>query len=141
MTQQDTLSIIKPDAVKASHIGSIIQLLEEAGLKLVAQKMIQLTEEQAQAFYAEHRERPFFATLVAFMISAPIVVQVLRGENAIARNRETMGDTNPAKAAPHTIRAIFGTHIESNAVHGSDSEQSAAREIQFFFKENAPFDF
>ena len=128
-----TLSIIKPDAVKKNLIGKIYSRFEDAGLKIVAAKMEHLTQVQAENFYAIHREQPFFKDLVEFMISGPIMVQVLEGEDAIATNRRLMGATNPAEAAPGTIRADFAESIDANAVHGSDAPQSAAREIAFFF--------
>lgn len=130
---EQTLSIIKPDAVKANHIGGIIARLEKAGLKIVAAKMTQLSDEKASGFYDVHKERPFFRELVDFMISGPVLIMVLEGENAIAKNREVMGATNPAEAAPGTIRADFATSIGENAVHGSDGPETAAREIDFFF--------
>jgi nucleoside-diphosphate kinase len=130
-----TLSIIKPDATRRNLTGRINAKFEEQGLRIVAQKRIRLTREQAEAFYAVHRERPFFGGLVAFMTSGPVVVQVLEGEGAVARNREIMGATDPAKAAPGTIRKEFAENIEANSVHGSDSAENAAREIAFFFSE------
>ncbi|GGG25026.1 nucleoside diphosphate kinase [Caldovatus sediminis] len=130
-----TLSIIKPDATRRNLTGRINAKFEEQGLRIVAQKRIRLTREQAEAFYAVHRERPFFGGLVAFMTSGPVVVQVLEGEDAVARNREIMGATDPAKAAPGTIRKEFAENIEANSVHGSDSAENAAREIAFFFSE------
>ena len=133
MAVERTLSIIKPDAVAKNAIGAIISRFEEAGLKVVAAKMAQLDANVAGGFYAEHKERPFFKDLVAFMTSGPVVVQVLEGENAIAKNRELMGATNPKDAAPGTIRADFAQSIDANAVHGSDSAASAAREIAYFF--------
>lgn len=133
MTAERTLSIVKPDAVAANRIGTIIGRLEEAGLRVVAARMLHMSREQAESFYDVHRERPFFDDLVAFMTSGPVVVQVLEGDNAIERNREVMGATDPAKAAPGTIRADFATNIEENAVHGSDSPETAAKEIAFFF--------
>lgn len=133
MAVEQTLSIIKPDAVGNNHIGAIVARFEESGLKIIALKMLQLTREQAEGFYAEHKERPFFASLVEFMMSGPVCVQVLQGENAISRNRELMGATNPEEAAPGTIRADFATAVSANAVHGSDSAASAAREIDYFF--------
>lgn len=135
MTVERTLSIIKPDAVAKNVIGEIISRFEKAGLKVVALKMLKLTREQAEGFYAEHRERPFFRDLVAFMTSGPVVVQVLEGENAIQRNRELMGATNPQEALPGTIRADFAETIDANAVHGSDSAAAAEREIAYFFEE------
>lgn len=128
-----TLSIIKPDAVAKNIIGKIYSRFEEGGLRIVAAKMVHLSQEQAQGFYAVHRERPFFQDLVDFMTSGPVVVQVLEGENAIAKNREIMGATDPQKAAPGTIRADFAETVEENAVHGSDGADTAATEIAFFF--------
>lgn len=133
MAVEQTLSIIKPDAVGKNLIGTILARFEQADLKIVALKMQKLSREQAEGFYAEHRERPFFGGLVDFMTSGPVCVQVLAGEGAIARNRELMGATNPAEAAPGTIRADFAKDVGENAVHGSDSPESAAREIDFFF--------
>ena len=129
-----TFSIIKPDATRRNLTGAVTKMLEEAGLRVVASKRIQMTREQAEGFYAVHRERPFYADLVAFMTSGPVMVQVLEGENAIARNREVMGATNPAKAAPGTIRADYATSVEENAVHGSDAPETAATEIAYFFR-------
>ncbi|HEY7885970.1 MAG TPA: nucleoside-diphosphate kinase, partial [Cellvibrionaceae bacterium] len=129
MALQQTLSIIKPDAVGNNHIGAIAQRFEGAGLKIVAMKMQHLSREQAEGFYAEHKERPFFTALVDFMVSGPVVVQVLYGEDAIARNRELMGATNSEQAEAGTIRADFATAVSANAVHGSDSEASAEREV------------
>lgn len=134
MAVERTLSIIKPDAVAKNVVGRIISRFEDGGLRVVAAKMVQLTDETAGGFYAEHRERGFFKDLVGFMTSGPVIVQVLEGENAIARNRELMGATDPAKAAPGTIRADFAKSIDANAVHGSDSAASAEREIGYFFK-------
>ena len=136
MAVQRTLSIIKPDAVGKNVIGEIITRFEKAGLTVVAAKMVHLSEKVAGGFYAEHKERPFFNDLVSFMTSGPVIVQVLEGENAIAMNRELMGATNPKDAAAGTIRADFAETIDENAVHGSDSEQSAAREIAYFFAES-----
>ncbi|KXU39297.1 nucleoside-diphosphate kinase [Ventosimonas gracilis] len=133
MAVQRTFSIIKPDAVAKNQIGAIQSRFEQAGLNIVAAKMLQLSEQVAAGFYAEHKERGFFKDLVAFMTSGPVLVQVLEGENAIARNRELMGATNPKEAAAGTIRADFAQSIDENAVHGSDSESSAAREIAYFF--------
>ena len=133
MAVQRTFSIIKPDAVAKNVIGKITTRFEEAGLKIVASKIKQLSKAEAEGFYAEHKERGFFGDLVAFMTSGPVVVQVLEGENAIALNRELMGATNPKEAAPGTIRADFAESIDANAVHGSDSEAAAAREIAYFF--------
>ena len=129
-----TLSIIKPDAVQRNLIGEILRRFESAGLKVVAGKLLRLSPEQAQAFYAVHKERPFFASLCAYMSSGPIFISVLEGEDAIAKNREIMGATDPAKAAPGTIRKDCGTDVEANAVHGSDGSETAAAEIAFFFK-------
>jgi nucleoside-diphosphate kinase len=133
MAIERTLSIIKPDATRRNLTGQINAALEEAGLRIVAQKRVRLTAAQAEAFYAVHKDRPFYRGLVEFMISAPVVVQVLEGENAVARNREVMGATDPKKAAPGTIRARFAEDIEANSVHGSDSAENAATEIAFFF--------
>jgi len=129
-----TLSIIKPDAVAKDVIGQIEGRFEAAGLKIVAMKMLQLDDELAGGFYAEHKERPFYNDLVGFMTSGPVVVQVLEGENAVAKNRELMGATNPQEAAEGTIRADFAESIDANAVHGSDSSKSAAREVAYFFQ-------
>ena len=128
-----TLSIIKPDAVKKNAIGKIIDRFESNGLKIAAMRKIQLSEKNAQDFYAIHKERPFFKDLVSFMISGPVVVMVLEGENAVKKNRELMGDTDPKKAAKGTIRADFAESIDANAVHGSDSLENAKNEIAFFF--------
>jgi nucleoside-diphosphate kinase len=133
MAVERTFSIIKPDAVAKNLIGKINSRFEEAGLKLVAMKMVQLTEATAGGFYAEHKGRPFYKDLVAFMTSGPVVLQVLEGENAVVKNRELMGATNPKDAAVGTIRADFAETIDENAVHGSDSPVSAAREIAYFF--------
>jgi nucleoside-diphosphate kinase len=133
MSTERTLSIIKPDAVAKNVIGEIVGRFERAGLRVVAAKMLRLSREQAEGFYAEHRERPFFGDLVAFMTSGPVVVQVLEGRDAIAQNRELMGATNPREAAAGTIRADFAESIDANAVHGSDSPTSAKREIAYFF--------
>ena len=130
-----TLSIIKPDAVRKAAVGQIIARLESAGLRVVAARMLSLTRDQAAAFYAVHRERPFFNDLLEFMTSGPVVVLALQGENAVARNRELMGETDPAKAAAGTIRADFAESIEANAVHGSDSAENAQAEVAFFFPE------
>ncbi len=134
MAHEYTLSIIKPDAVAKNVIGAIYERFEEADLQIVAAKMLHLTKEQTQEFYAVHRERPFYNDLVDFMITGPVMVQVLAGQAAISKNREVMGATNPAEAAPGTIRADFATSIEENAVHGSDSAENAKQEITFFFK-------
>ena len=133
MAVQRTLSIIKPDAVAKNVIGEIISRFEKAGLRVVAAKMVQLSEREAAGFYAEHKERGFFKDLVAFMTSGPVIVQVLEGENAIAKNRELMGATDPKKAAPGTIPADFADSIDANAVHGSDTPETAAVEVAFFF--------
>jgi nucleoside-diphosphate kinase len=130
-----TLSIVKPDAVAKNVIGEIYRRFEKAGLKIVAAKMKHLSRAEAERFYAVHRERPFFNDLVAFMTSGPVMIQVLEGENAIARNRELMGATNPQEAAPGTIRADFAKSIDANAVHGSDAPETAAVEIACFFSE------
>ncbi|EQB12046.1 MAG: nucleoside-diphosphate kinase [Novosphingobium lindaniclasticum] len=129
-----TFSIIKPDATRRNLTGGVTKLLEEAGLRVVASKRIQLSQEQAEGFYAVHKERPFFNDLVSFMISGPVVVQVLEGEDAVKRNRDVMGATNPADAAEGTIRKTFAESIEANSVHGSDSDENAAIEIAYFFK-------
>lgn len=134
MAVERTLSIIKPDAVAKNVIGEIESRFEKAGLRIVAMKMLHLDEEKAGGFYAEHRERPFFKDLVSFMTSGPVVVQVLEGEDAVAKNRDLMGATNPKDAAPGTIRADFAETIDENAVHGSDSPESAEREIAYFFE-------
>lgn len=134
MSTERTLSIIKPDAVADNNIGAILSRFEKAGLKVIAAKMVFLSVDQAKAFYNVHAHRPFFGELVAFMITGPILVTVLEGPNAIAKNRELMGATNPKEAAPGTIRADFAKTIEKNAVHGSDSAETAKIEIPFFFK-------
>lgn len=134
MPKEQTLSIIKPDAVAANHIGSILAIFEKAGLKIVAAKMLHLTIEQAKAFYAVHAHRPFFQELVSFMVEGPVLVLVLEGSQAVSKNRELMGATNPKEAAPETIRAKFAKSIDKNAVHGSDSLENAKKEIAFFFK-------
>ena len=136
MPVERTLSIVKPDAVAKNVIGAIISRFENAGLKVVAARMLHLDRERAEGFYAVHRDRPFFAELVEFMTSGPVLVQVLEGENAIEKNREVMGATDPAKAAPGTIRADFANEITENAVHGSDSPSTAATEIAYFFSED-----
>ncbi len=133
MAIERTLSILKPDALQSGVVGKIIAKLEEAGLKPVAMKMLHLTQKDAEGFYAVHRERPFFKSLVQYMTSGPVIVQVLEGENAVARNREVMGATDPAKAAEGTIRKLFAKSIEANSVHGSDSAENARMEIAFFF--------
>jgi len=137
MTTERTFSIIKPSAVAANNIGGILAKLEGVGLKIVAAKMVHLTRAEAEEFYGVHRERPFFGELVDFMISGPILAQVLEGEDAIKANRDIMGATNPAEAEPGTIRAEFGKDISENAVHGSDAPETAATEIAFFFDDDA----
>jgi nucleoside-diphosphate kinase len=139
MSIEQTLSIIKPDAVSANHIGAILARFEKAGLKIIAAKMLHMTSEQAKAFYAVHAHRPFFQELVNFMIQGPVLVSVLEGENAVAKNRELMGATNPKEAAPGTIRADFAKSIDKNAVHGSDSLENAKKEVAFFFKQQEIF--
>ena len=134
MATERTLSIIKPDAVAKNAIGQILARFEAAGLKVVAARMLHLTREQAEGFYAVHKERPFFGELVEFMTSGPVLVQVLEGESAVAKNREVMGATDPKKADPGTIRADFAEEVTENAVHGSDSAENAKIEIDFFFK-------
>jgi nucleoside-diphosphate kinase len=133
MALERTFSIIKPDATNRNLTGKIIAKFEEAGLRVVASKRIHMTREQAEGFYAVHKDRPFFGELVEFMISAPVVVQVLEGENAVAKNRDVMGATNPADAAPGTIRKEFALSIGENSVHGSDAPETAREEIKFFF--------
>jgi len=135
MAVERTLSIIKPDAVAKNVIGEIYSRFEKAGLKIVASKMMQLDDEKAGGFYAEHKERPFFGDLVGFMTSGPVVVQVLEGEGAVLKNRDLMGATNPAEADAGTIRADFAETIDANAVHGSDSTESGAREFAYFFND------
>lgn len=136
MAIERTFSIVKPDAVAKNVIGEIYSRFEKGGLKIIASKMLHLTKEQAQGFYAVHKERPFYNDLVEFMISGPVMVQVLEGENAIARNRELMGATNPAEADAGTIRADFAETVDENAVHGSDGPDTAKEEIAFFFDES-----
>ncbi len=136
MAIERTLSIIKPDATRRNQTGAINARFEEGGLRIVAQRRIRLSRADAEGFYAVHKERPFFGSLCAFMTSGPVVVQVLEGENAVARNREIMGATNPADAAEGTIRKDFAESIEANSVHGSDSPENAATEIAFFFSED-----
>ena len=136
MAVEQTLSIIKPDGVQKNLIGEIYSRFERAGLQIVAARMLHLSREQAEGFYAVHRERPFYADLVSYMRSGPVMVQVLEGDNAIAKNRDIMGATNPAAAAPGTIRADFADSIEENIVHGSDGPETAANEIAFFFGDN-----
>ena len=133
MPTERTLSIIKPDATRRNLTGAVNDRFEKAGLRIVAQKRLHLTQQQAEAFYVVHKERPFYGSLVGFMTSGPVVAQVLEGENAVARNREVMGATDPAKAAAGTIRKDFAESIEANSVHGSDSAENAATEIAFFF--------
>lgn len=133
MAIERTLSILKPSAVRDNHIGAILAKFEQAGLSIVAAKMIHMSEKQAEAFYGVHREKPFFGELVEAMTSGPVLVQVLEGEDAIRKNRDVMGATNPADAAPGTIRAEFASSITENAVHGSDAPETAAEEIRFFF--------
>ncbi len=136
MALERTFSIIKPDATRRNITGKIITKFEEAGLRVIASKRIHMTREQAEGFYAVHKERPFFGELVDFMISEPVVVQVLEGENAIAKNREVMGATNPENAAPGTIRKEFALSVGENSVHGSDAPETAAEEIKFFFNDD-----
>lgn len=135
MAIEQTFSIIKPDAVAKGIIGKIYQRFEDAGLNIVAAKMLHLTKEQAEGFYAVHKERPFYQELVEYMTSGPVMVQVLQGEDAIAKNREVMGATNPKEAAPGTIRSDFAESIDENAVHGSDAPETAKQEIAFFFSD------
>lgn len=135
MAVERTLSIVKPDGVARNLIGEVWRRFEQAGLRIVAARMLQLTRTQAEGFYAVHRERPFFRDLCTYMCSGPIIVQVLEGENAVARNRELMGATDPQQADPGTIRADFASSIEENVVHGSDSVANAAREVAYFFAE------
>jgi nucleoside-diphosphate kinase len=135
MSNERTLSIIKPDAVAKNAIGEIYSRFEKAGLSIIAAKMMHLTQEQAEGFYAEHKDRPFFSALVAFMTSGPVMVQALEGEGAVLKNRDLMGATNPKEAEAGTIRADFATSIDANAVHGSDSTTSAEREIAYFFND------
>ena len=136
MAKERTLSIVKPDAVEKNYIGQIIARFERAGLTVAAGKLVHLSKEQAEGFYAVHKERPFFNDLVQFMTRGPVFVQVLEGENAISKNREVMGATNPADAAEGTIRKDFASNIEENAVHGSDAPETAAQEIAFFFSDD-----
>jgi nucleoside-diphosphate kinase len=133
MALERTLSIVKPDGIRANLIGEVYRRFEQAGLAIVAARMLHLSQREAEGFYAVHRERPFFKDLVRYMSSGPVLVQVLEGENAIARNRDIMGATDPKKAAPGTIRADFASSIEQNVVHGSDAPDAAAREIAYFF--------
>lgn len=134
MAMETTFSIIKPNAVKKNAIGPIIQMFEKNGLKVAAMKLVKLEKAKCEQFYAEHKERPFFGELVSFMTSGPVVLMALKGENAVTRNREIMGATDPKKAAPGTIRALFGDNVGENAVHGSDSAASADRELKIFFE-------
>jgi nucleoside-diphosphate kinase len=134
MATERTLSIIKPDAVSKNHIGDIIARFEKAGLKVVGAKMKQLSQKDAEGFYAVHQQRPFFKDLVSFMVSGPVLIMVLEGDNAVSKNRDIMGATDPKKAAPGTIRADFAQTIDENAVHGSDSAENARIEIDYFFK-------
>lgn len=136
MSLERTFSIIKPNAVLDNNIGNIVGRFEKEGLRIAAAKMTHLSKEKAEGFYIEHKERPFFGSLVSFMTSAPVVLLVLEGENAVARNREIMGATNPANAAEGTLRKLYAKSVEANAVHGSDSIQSAQREIAYFFERN-----
>ena len=139
MAIERTFSIIKPDAVGKNVTGEIVSRFEKNGLQVIASKMLHLSKEQAQGFYAVHKERPFYNDLVEFMISGPVVVQVLEGENAISKNRELMGATNPAEADPGTIRADFASTVDENAVHGSDAPETAAEEIRYFFSDDELF--
>ncbi|MBT3394736.1 MAG: nucleoside-diphosphate kinase [Waddliaceae bacterium] len=139
MTVEQTLSIVKPNAINKNKIGEVLSYFESGDLKIIAAKMLHLTKEQAEGFYAVHKERPFFADLVEFMTSGPVLIQVLEGDNAVNRNREIMGATNPADAAEGTIRIAFGDDIQNNAVHGSDSVENAKIEIDFFFSANEIF--
>lgn len=133
---EKTFSIIKPNAVEDNNIGNIIARFEKEGLRIAAAKLVQLSKEKAEGFYIEHKERPFFGSLVSFMTSGPVLLMVLEGEKAVERNREIMGATNPAQAADNTIRKLYAKSIEANAVHGSDSAASAEREINYFFDKN-----
>ncbi len=136
MANERTLSIIKPDATRRNITGKVVTCLEDAGLRVIAQKRLRLSRDQVEGFYAVHKERPFYADLCAFMTSGPVVVQVLEGEDAVAKHREVMGATNPADAAPGTIRAEHAESIEANSVHGSDAPETAATEIAFFFEDD-----
>jgi nucleoside-diphosphate kinase len=140
MASERTLSIIKPNAVGDNNIGNIISRFEKEGLRISAAKLTHLSKEKAEGFYIEHKERPFFNSLVNFMTSQPVVLMVLEGDNAVERNREIMGATNPEEAAEGTLRKLYASSIEANAVHGSDSQQSAEREISYFFEKNEIFD-
>lgn len=135
MSKELTFSIIKPNAVKDNNVGNIIALFEKNGLKVAAAKLVNMTKEQSEEFYGEHKARPFFGELVTFMTSGPVLLMALYGENAVAKNRELMGATDPAKAAPGTIRALYAKSVGENSVHGSDSPESAMRELNLFFKE------
>ena len=139
MSVERTFSIIKPDAVAKNVVGQILARFEGAGLKIIAARMLHLTRKQAEGFYAVHRERPFFKDLVEFMVSGPVLLQVLQGDNAIQKNRDLMGATDPKKAAKGTIRADFAASIDANAVHGSDSAENARTEVAYFFKDNQIF--
>ncbi len=136
MSMQKTFGIVKPNATNDNNIGNVLNCFEKEGLKIVAMKLVKLSKEKAEGFYIEHKERPFFASLVSFMTSGPVVLYVLEGENAVMKNREIMGSTNPAQAAPGTIRKLYASSIEANAVHGSDSAASAEREIAYFFEKS-----
>ena len=136
MTAETTFSIIKPDATRRNITGKILTCLEDSDLRIIAQRRLRLTRDQAEGFYAVHKDRPFYQDLCDFMTSGPVVVQVLEGDNAVERHREIMGATNPAEAAPGTIRALYGESIEANSVHGSDSPENAAAEIAFFFSKD-----
>lgn len=136
MANERTFSIVKPNATHDNNIGNIIARFEKEGLRIAACKLVKLNKEKAEGFYIEHKERPFFNSLVSFMTSGPVVLLVLEGENAVAKNREIMGATNPANAAPGTLRKLYAASVEANAVHGSDSPTSAAREISYFFDSN-----
>lgn len=139
MTKERTLSIIKPDGVSKNHVGEILSRFEKADLTIIGARMLHLSQEQAEGFYAIHKERPFFGELVEFMTSGPVLISVLEGKDAIAKNRDLMGATNPTEAAPGTIRADFAETIDANAVHGSDGPNTAKTEVAFFFKENELF--
>jgi nucleoside-diphosphate kinase len=136
MAIEKTFSIIKPNAVEANNIGNIITRFEKEGLRIAASRLVHLSKEKAEGFYIEHKERPFFGSLVNFMTSGPVMLMVLEGENAVEKNREIMGATNPQNAAPGTLRKLYAASIEANAVHGSDSSSSANREINYFFDKN-----
>ncbi|HAZ12438.1 MAG: nucleoside-diphosphate kinase [Bdellovibrionales bacterium GWA2_49_15] len=139
MTAERTLSIIKPNAVVDNHIGNIVARFEKEGLRIAGMKLVRLSKEKAEGFYIEHRERPFFGSLVGFMTSAPVVLMILEGPNAVEKNRQIMGSTNPAEAKEGTLRKLYAKSIEANAVHGSDSPTSAEREINYFFDKNEIF--